>query len=98
MSDLVGNPEDRFSRVEAHMKDIKKRLPCLALSLSIIRQALGHPCVVLNFCNDIHNSCFSYEIDQLQQWFVKKYITVWRSVSSGKHVRVMYTPLNPTFI
>ena len=53
MSDLVGNPEDRFSRVAAQILE----------SVTV--------------------ECESY---------------VEMAIKSGKHVRVMYTPSNPTFI
>ena len=55
MSDLVGNPEDRFSRVAAQLCN---RLPAT---------------------EDYKHVFDSY-------------------FASGKHVRVIYTPLYPTFI
>ena len=45
MSDLVGNPEDRFSRVAAHMRCTLKALKPISISYSWVG---GSACLFLN--------------------------------------------------
>ena len=91
VSDLVGNPEDRFSRATARM--------ALAVEWDVRHKVIQMLFFFFRFIRSL-SRCRTWEAKggKSGSSFRKTIGKFCETLASGKHVRAMNTPLNPTFI